>query len=514
MKKTLALLLIALMMFTCFMGCSGEEKATAGTGAASGRDTLNIATQATMTTCDPHATTKVNDQVVLYQIYEGLVYLNQREGRIESRLAEDYSIEDDGRKLVVNLRKGVKFHNGEELKASDVVFSINRAKNSTHIGSYVAAIKDIKAVDDYTVEMYLDAPNAPLMTNLCWVMILNEKEVTEKGDAFATDISLAGTGPYYWTYLDSDVSWDLAAFPDYYRGEAAIKKIHYVPALDVNAGLISFEAGDLDWYNPTMADWDRLVESGKYNTEVMAANHITVLSLNYAASEVLENDLVRKAIAYAIDKDMINQAAFNGYATVADVWVNPTYNVGAPEGNITYSYNPEKAKELLAEAGYPNGVDIGKLCVWSGNFYEDSCLVIQQNLADVGITVTLDYYDLNTVIAKLLSHDFDLCIMGDNATGDFDYFRKRFYSTMEGATYVKWVGDKFNWQWMDEMIDKFAATMDADERLAIDAELNDYIMDAAIYIPLFYKALPYVWNKDLNVVNQPDFYNIYDWSWN
>ena len=85
---------------------------------------------------------------------------------------------------------------------------------------------------------------------------------------------------------------------------------------------------------------------------------------------------------------------------------------------------------------------------------------------------------------------------------------------MEGATYVKWVGDKFNWQWMDEMIDKSAATMDADERLAIDAELNDYIMDAAIYIPLFYKALPYVWNKDLNVVNQPDFYNIYDWSWN
>lgn len=513
MKKTLSLLLVLVMALSLLAGCGVTE---APENEASGaKDSVNLSVAQELTTTDGHATTKTNDLLTLFQMYEGLFYFNEAKGEIENRLCESYTVSDDGTVYTFKLREDAYFHNGDQVKASDVVFSYNRAKESAHVGAFLTAVTDVKADGDFTVVVTTAAPSAPLLSNLTQVFILSEREVTEAGDSFGTTVSTAGTGPYMMTALDNDVAWTLEAFPQYYRGEAAIKKINFKPITDASAGLLAFQSGELDFYSAGSADWASLTSNEDYKTEVVAANHITLFAVNYAANDVLGNDLVREAIAYALDKDAMNAAAFDGYATPADMMENPSYNIGAPASGVSYNYNPEKAKELLAEAGYPDGVNAGKLMVWAGNYFEKMALVAQQNLADVGITVELDYYDINTCISKMLAQEYDIGIMGYASNGDFDSFRKRFHSEMEGAYYVNFtVGDKFDWKTMDALMDQSAQTMDPAERLTIDGQINDMVMETGCLLPMLYKALFYVWDKDLNVVNQPNYFYVYDWSWN
>lgn len=514
MKKYVSLFLALVMVISLLAGCgvtSGSDSGNSGEA----RDSVNLSVPQELTTTDGHATTKTNDLQTLFQMYEGLFYFNEAKGEIENRLCDTYEVSADGTVYTFKLRQDAYFHNGDQLKASDVVFSYNRAKESAHVGAFLTAVDSVKALDDFTVEVTTTAPSAPLISNLTQVFVLSEREVTEQGDQFGTGISTAGTGPYMMTALDNDVEWTLEAFDKYYRGEAAIKKINFKPIADASAGLLAFESGELDFYSAGSADWDAIVASDKYNTEVVAANHITLFAVNYAANDVLANDKVREAIAYALDKDAMNTAAFNGYAQVTDVMENPDYNIGAPEAGVSYNYNPEKAKELLAEAGYANGVNAGKLMVWAGNYFEKMAQVAQQNLADVGITVELDYYDINTCISKMLAQEYDIGIMGYASNGDFDSFRKRFHSEMEGAYYVNFtVGDKFDWKTMDALMDQSAQTMGPAERLKIDGQINDMVMETGCLLPILNKALFYVWDKNLNVVNQPNYFYVYDWSWN
>ena len=535
MKKSFALLMAMLMLFSALAGCAvttgGQEKteapkaeapaaqegttAAAPEAAAPKKDTVNLSVPQELTTTDGHATTKTNDLITMFQMYEGLFYLNEAKGEIENRLCESYTVSDDGLEYTFKLREDAYFHNGEQVKASDVVFSYNRAKESTHVGAFLGAMESVEAVDDFTVKFIANAPSAPLMVSLTQVFILSEKEVTEAGDAFGTAISTAGTGPYMMTALDNDVAWTLEAFPQYYRGEASIKKINFKPIIDASAGLLAFESGELDFYSAGSADWESLVANEKYNTEVVPANHITYIALNHEANDVLANDLVRQAIAYAFDKEAMNIAAFDGYATEAAYLENPTYNIGAPNEGITYEYNPEKAKELLAEAGYPDGVYAGKLQVWAGNYFEKMAQVAQQNLAAVGITVDLDYYDINTCISNMLALDYELGIMGHASNGDFDSLRKRFHSEQAGAYVVNFgANNKFDWQTMDALIDESAQTLDADKRMELNIEVNNKLMETACMLPLIHKALFYVWAGDLNIVCQPNYIYIYEWSWN
>ena len=538
MKKNLALLMAMLMLFSALAGCAvttgGQEKAEApkaeapaaqapaaeapaaeAAPAAPAKDSVTISVPQELTTTDGHATTKTNDLITLFQMYEGLFYLNEAKGVIENRLCESYTTSDDGLEYTFKLREDAYFHNGEQVKASDVVFSYNRAKESAHVGAFLGAMESVEAVDDFTVKFTTAAPNAPLMVSLTQVFVLSEKEVTEAGDAFGTTVSTAGTGPFMMTALDNDVAWSLEAFPQYYRGEASIKKITVKPITDASAGLLAFESGELDFYSAGSADWASLVANEKYNTEAVAANHITLFAVNHEANDVLANDLVRQAIAYALNKEDMNWAAFDGYATEASFMENPAYNIGAPTEGVTYEYNPEKAKELLAEAGYPDGVNAGKLMVWAGNYFEKMAQVAQQNLAAVGITVELDYYDINTCISKMLAQDYEIGIMGYASNGDFDSFRKRFHSAQEGAYYVDFTAnDKFDWQTMDALMDESAQTLDAAKRLEINGQINDMVMETACLLPCLHKALFYVWNGDLNIVCQPNYIYIYEWSWN
>lgn len=522
MKKRISLVLALAVILILFAGCASTTQSVAAPSKAEQveapkkRDAVNLSINQAWTTCDPHVTSYVQDRIILWQMYNGLMFYNELTGKIEPDLAKSYEVSQDGITYTFKLRDDVYFHNGDQMKAGDAAFSIMRATDPAKaISMYGTNIAAAKALDDFTLEVTLTASYAPFLTNCCQIFILSEREVTEKGDKFGVEISTAGTGPYKLTYLDNDEKITLEAFDKYYKGQAAIKQVNFYPITDSAAGLVSFESGDLDWYNCTVTDYLRIMGEGKFNTEATIANHMTFVAINpNSSTEALRNEKVRQAIAYAINKEEMNYAAFDGLAAEADYLENPDMTVGAPRGDVVYRYDPEKAKALLAEAGYPGGVNVGNILCFTGSHFEVCATVMQAQLEAVGIHAQLEWAEQATTLNRGKAADYDILVTGGNCSGDYDNLRKRFYSPLS-TTYAKFAETAYDYQWMDAMIDKASSTADPAERIKLNKELNDYLMNTATYLPLLHKCVPYVWNKQLHIEhNCPVNPIVYTWNWN
>lgn len=530
MKRIMSFALAMLLVLSLFAGCGSAEKpaadvapkqesaapaADAAAPAAPSRDTVNLSINMAWTSTDPHSGQNIQDKLIWWQMYEGLMFWNELTGTIDPCLATSYDVSEDGLTYTFHLRDDVYFHNGEKMTASDVVFSYKRAMDPNFMMTgFTVNIADIVAVDDYTVEITLSTSYATFLLNTCYVFILSEKEVTEQGDQFGIEISTAGTGPYKLTYLDNDTKITLEAFDKYYRGEASIKYVNWYPVTDAAAGLISFESGDLDWYGCGVMDAQRLEMEGKHNVEMMGANHITYFAVNPKAGvETLANEKVRQAMCYAVNRDEMNMAAFEGAGTPAYYMFNPDWNVGAPKGDVVFEYNPEKAKELLAEAGYPDGVNVGKILCFKGSHFETCATVLQAQLAAVGIQAELEWAEQSIVTSAARTKDYQIIVCGFNCLGDYGDFRQRYHGTLTTGI-INLNDTEYDAALVDRLSDESGAESDPAKRLEITKELNDYLANTAMLNPLLHKAVAFVWNEDLNVVNRPINPIIYDWSWN
>jgi peptide/nickel transport system substrate-binding protein len=481
--------------------------------AQSKRDSVNMSILAALTSIDPHpGAENLQDNIVFSQVYEGLVAQNQATGEYEMRVAESYTISEDGTTYTFKIRPNAKFHNGDPVKASDVVFSLKRVKGMPGRSIYTNDIEDVVALDDNTVNIVMKSKNAATLNNLSRLMILSEKEVTSQGESFGTKLAKAGTGPYFFTELDHSVAWKMEAFPDYYRGPAAIKYINWKPIREASAGLIAFESGELDWYVAPVANWSQLENNKAINSELVAANHISFISVNYERG-ALKDPNVRKAIAHAISKENMVYGSLDGYAVIADSMIRPVYNVGAPTETLVYEYDPAKAKEYLAKAGYPNGVDIGTITVVAGGYFEKMAQVLQADLAAVGITGTIRRMENAASLAAYRVQDYDIAVTGNPLVGDYNFFRSMVDSSMVGSFLVKFEGDQFDYKRFDRLFAEGVQEMDPVKRVAIYTELDKLVMDAACYLPMFHRTLPLIWVKDLILTNYHTNPQVFEWRW-
>ena len=504
--KRICRLAVLLLTVTALLAVWG-----AGLAAAADR-VLNLSILAALTTIDPHNTTNQQDLNFHKQIFEPLLFQNEATGEFQPRIAESYNISPDGLTYTFNLRHNVRFHNGKALKAGDVVFSYKRAAENPKVRSYLTIMSDVSAADDYTVVIKLKQPNAAFLNDQNMIFIVNQAEVEEQGEEFGTKLTLAGTGPFYLTSLQHDVEWTCNAFPAYYLGEAPIKKLRYVPITDASAGLIAFESGELDWYIAPIANWDALSANPKYKTELVPANHISFICIN-PLKKPLDDDNLRKAIAYALDKDAMNIAVFNGNAVNADFLVGRE-NTGAPTTGVVYNHDLAKAKEYLAKSAYPKGTHIGAINCSAGGNYEKMAVVLQANLAEIGLTCDINRLASATNLEYGRTQQFDLLATGTEFNGDYNYFRMYAHSGAVGTYYVKYEGDKFNYKKMDELWDAGIAVSELAKRVAIYTELNNMIMETATMLPVFHRVFPYVWTAGLNVPrNYAMFPQVYEWSW-
>lgn len=520
MKRFISLLMSTLLLVAALAGCGDGGQASGGS-----QNTVTLRNTASLTTSDPNQTTNTHEYTVFENIYEGLYDLNEATGGYDLRLAEKVEANEDVTEYIVTLKQGVKFHNGETMTADDVVFSYDLAQSSPKQASYVRPLDHVEKIDDYTVRIVLNQPFSPIGHMLHKVKILSQKEVTEQGEDFGKIANKAGTGPYMWEEDNYNplTSWSAVAFEDYHRGKAKIERIVWNVIEDDTSAITALQNGEIDYMIVPISYWEDVKSSDKFTCVEKESNEVMTFCINIESPDygsVLQNDLVRLAIMYAIDRDAVNQLVCDGYGTPTYMYINPSYAATAPTADSLENPIPfdlEKAKELLAEAGYPDGVDVGEFIAAAGR-NESYAIAIQAQLEAAGIRSTLVVQDYSVAGDRLVAQEYDLAMAYDCGNYDFNNFEQQCSSASVGIKNCVFDGPagKFNdlSKKFDEWLKAGASTADEEERIAIYTELYNAFYDTHTLTPVITIPSCIAYNKDLNAVAVPTDYRVYDWSWN
>lgn len=311
---------------------------------------------------------------------------------IEADLAESWSHSDDKLVWTFNLRKGVQFHHGYgEVTAEDVVFSLGKAADPARsaFASDYAAFEKVEALDSHTVQITLKH-NIPSvlgpLANYAGGFILSKKAYEERGEAFT--LNPVGFGPFMLDTIEAGVAVKLKAHKDYFRGAPKLETVTYRFLNAAAARDLAFTAGEIDAATGT-ADprWlARMKDTGAL-VDIFQPAELTNLHINTKMAP-FDNIKVRQALAYAMRPENVVQLRGPEFVKVAGS-VIPSNNLGYTADSGKVSYDPEKAKALLAEAGYPDGIDIKMISSQLPSF-EQAGLVLQATLEESGFRLQLE----------------------------------------------------------------------------------------------------------------------------
>ncbi|MEZ4608406.1 MAG: ABC transporter substrate-binding protein [Deinococcales bacterium] len=359
-------------------------------------------------------------RVVYHNVYEGLVRFD-RNGEIVPALAEKWMVSKDGLNWYFFLRNGVKFHDGSDFDAADVVAKFKRAidpeSDHTH-KNYYAAIEDIIGAGR-TVQFKLKEPNASLLYNLARpdsIIYPAELKDSQRSQPI-------GTGPFKFADYVEGSEVRLEKNEDYYlEGVPYLDAVTYKIIADPNSQMSVLRAGDIDLIGVALSPENALQVEKDPSLKLSQGTATTEITLAMNNSrEPLSNPLVRQAITHAIDKNAIVEGAMRGFGTVIGTHMSPSepYYIDLNP----YPYDPEKAKELLAEAGYPDGFKITFELPEPYNIERRTGEVIAQMLAAVGIEAEVSVVEWGTWIQRIfLGGDYDMTIIGHSEPRDIDIY--------------------------------------------------------------------------------------------
>lgn len=383
MKKVISLIL-ALIMVLSLAAC-GNKAATDGDASADGeKDTLVIAVNEDIPGLDPFITNESLPNGYSLLFYDCLLSLDPATGAVGPGLAESYDV-ISASEYVFHLRDGVKFHDGHELKASDVKFSLERTAASTGMASKVSQIDHVEVVDDKTVKIVLNTPSTTILNNLAFVgtSILCEEFCNEHADSYVVN----GTGPYKYVNWAPGESLEMERFDEYWGEGGQMKYLKFVVMPEDNARTIALETGDVDVDAfPATISYSRYESASNLELYSAPSTQVAYLAMSCQAVEPLKDIRVRQAIAYAINKQDMIDGFLDGYGYVKTTLLGDgqQYCDNSVPG---YEYNVEKAKELMAEAGYADGFDLE--CVIRGESRSVQAAILQEQLSKIGINLSI-----------------------------------------------------------------------------------------------------------------------------
>lgn len=464
MKKLAALLLAALMVLGLMPLAMAE-----GT-------TLRVGTDAEPIGFDPHTISAVASQRVMSQMYNTLVDVDENLNVIPE-LALSWE-QPDEQTYVFKLREDVKFHNGRQMTAEDVKYSFERILNPAvgalgSSASYAGDIESVEVIDDFTVSIKLTKINAPFLANLSsnYCAIVAKEVVEEAGDLLRAD---GGTGAYTLGEWVPDNMVTLHKFADYTMGELpAFDAIEFYVMTDASARLAALRSDSVDLIN---ADTSMLMlVQGDSNVNV-----INYQSRNYSAlclnvnNEYLKDVRVRQAISLAVNRQEIIDMAYNGEAEVSGFVPSSMGHWAVDVANHPmYQQDIAKAKQLMAEAGYPNGFEI-ELIVGLLDSLRDMGAVVQQQLAEIGITVNVVNKENAEYVALWSAHDFQMMACQNGAGSDPSRGVAFFFKSGNSANIAEYSNAR-----VDELVDLGAGTTDVDARRGYYQEAIEIILDEA-----------------------------------
>jgi peptide/nickel transport system substrate-binding protein len=488
-------------------------------------DTLVIAMDISdAVSMDPAVAYEFTSVMVVNQLYDKLVDFEPPDlTRVVPEVAESWSYSPDGTLWTFKIRQGIKFANGDPLTAKDVEYSLRRvlilSKTAAWVlQQFIAKPEDIVATDNYTLTIKLKEKVAPdlFLSVLAFTTsaIVNPREAeahasgNDMGSGWLTDHS-AGSGPYILEKWDRNSEIVLRANPNYWRGPPSIKTIIIKHVPEPATQMLLLQKGDVDIAFGLTIDQIQQLK----NVKGIKILEYPVLQLAYIGMNVnntyLSNEKVRTAIKYAIDYDGIIRDILKGGAMkVQTIIPYPLlgFNPATP-----YYRDVNKAKQLLAEAGYPNGFDIELAYPAGAHPQEEIAQKIQRDLAEVGIRVTLRPMAAAEMYQKYRQQSLQLVLAGWGSDyPDPDNNAKAFgnYRIKQLAWRNMWYDDK-----VADLVEKAYRELDRSTREALYKQITDYILEHGPYAVL-YQVVQYVamrtWVE--NFVPDPSFGTYLDLS--
>lgn len=505
-KKLLCVFLAGVMTASLVTGCGSSEKSSGGTDS---KGTITIAVRSDISSLDPHNHNDSISATATRHIYSNLVRLNDK-NEFVGDLAESWEYTDD-MTVSFTLKEGVKFHNGSVLTSEDVKYSLESQKDSSRVGHLVSMIDNVEVVDDTHFIVHLNTPSNALVSSLnhSGCAIFNKAYVEEQLAAGKKiEEAPMGTGPYKFEEWIPGASYSLVKNEDYFDAERAAQndKLLFKVISEESASTIALENGEIDvLLRVPTNDADKVRNNDKLTLVEYANTQLEYFCVN-ADKAPFDDVKVRQALSYAINKDDVLVAAINNEGVTFDNYIGSAA-IGYYDTVTKYEYNPEKAKEMFAEAGIEPGFTF--TCYLTGDVRARSATVIQANLAELGITMKIEQMEASTFYEKTGNGEHDACMAGWVANAEPDNtYRPLFTSVNAGPG-----GNRSFYRnpEVDALVDDAATNRDKDAVAKDYQTVLQTLSDDAVWVPLYSPTGLMAHNKDLQgLVPSPiDMHDLY-----
>ena len=490
--------------------------------------TLRWAAQNDILTLDPHSQNHATTNAILQHAYEGLTRYNAKY-EPEPALATKWTTISPTQ-VRFELRRGVKFHDGSPLTADDVIFSFGRIKQPQGTMSiYVAGIADIKKVDEYTVDFMLAGPNPLLLRNIGDFFIMsklwadknktaNVQDYKAKEENYASR-NVNGTGGYKITGWMPDQRVTMTANPDWWDKANAsnVTEVVYTPIKADSTRVAALLSGDVDMVTdlPTQ-DVTRL--RGDAKLKVLDGHEVRTIfiALDQFNPELKYSDVkgknpfkdkrVREALNLAVDREAIKRATMRGLSIPAAILVAPGVNGHSAELDVVLKPDLDKAKKLLAEAGYPNGFEFQLNC--PNNRYvndEEICQNLVAMWAKIGLKTKLAAEGMATFIQKVQNFDSSAYLLGWGvATFDAQYSLQSLVRTRTSGPDGNFNFSRVSDAQVDKLVDAMKTETDVTKRNALIREALQRTRDEFLFVPLHHQLRPWAMKTSVTTLHRAD----------
>ena len=485
-KKMMALALCVAMISTVALtGCSGDKSD------ASSAIVVGIP-QDLEDSLDPHEAVAAGTKEILFNIYEGLLKPDET-GNLIPAVAKEYSVSEDGLTYSFVLKDDVKFHNGKEVTAEDVKYSIEKSAGMRGGESLIAAFSNIKSVDivfDNQVDIVLNEPDIDFPA---YIANLNASIIPKDNENPATDP--IGTGPYMYVSRSPQENIVLKKFEGYWGTPANIENITLKVIPNADSIVMNLNGGSVDMFARLTVTQTQQLDK-RFNVLEGEMNLVQAVYLNHAVKP-FDNVDVCRALSYAVDVDNILELTSDGKGFPVGSSMFPAFKKYYVDLTGTYPTDREKAKELLASAGYPDGFSFSITVPSNYQPHIEAAQVVSQQLKEIGVNADIKLVEWNTWLSDVYSgRNYEATLIGVDAssltaTAMLDRFRSD-----AANNFTNYKNNDY-----DNLYSKLFTAANDEERTGIYKQLqenladnaaNIYIQDMAEFVALSDKYEGYV----------------------